>query len=239
MLAIYKREMRGFFTTSIGYIFLACAIAISAAIFSIATIFSLTADTSVYFAGLILVLMIFLPILTMRSFSEEKKTKTEQLLLTSPVSTTQMVLGKFLSAFTMLGIFLALSLVFLIPLGIFVGEGASGPNASLVIGNVIALLLVGMCFIAIGILVSSLTENQFAAIVITIVILAAMFATNLFSGRIGSYAIRVILDWLSIFARYQVFTYGFFDIGALFYYISVAGVFIFLTVRVFEARKYK
>lgn len=238
MLAIYKREMRSYFTTSIGYIFLACALVISAAIFSISTVFSESSDTSVYFAGLIFVLMIFLPILTMKAFSDEKRTKTEQLLLTAPVSTTQMVLGKFLSSFTMLVIFLALSLVFMIPIGAFIPEG-SGFNMALVFGNIIALLLVGMCIIAIGVFVSSLTENQFAAIVITIVILLGMFAISLFSSVIEVYFIRVVLDWLSIYTRYQAFTYGIFDISALIYYISVTGVFVFLTVRVFESRKYR
>lgn len=238
MLAIYKREMRSYFTTSIGYIFLACALVISAAIFSVSTVLSESADTSVYFSGLIFVLMIFLPILTMKSFSDEKRTKTEQLLLTSPVSTTQMVLGKFFSSFTMLVIFLALSLVFMLPLGAFIPEGSSF-NMALVFGNIIALLLVGMCIIAIGVFVSSLTENQFAAIVITIVILLGMFAISLFSAVIDAYFIRVILDWLSIYTRYQAFTYGIFDISALIYYISITGVFVFLTVRVFEARKYR
>jgi len=238
MLAIYKREMRSYFTTSIGYIFLACALVVSAAIFSISTVFSESSDTSVYFAGLIFVLMIFLPILTMKAFSDEKRTKTEQLLLTAPVSTTQMVLGKFLSSFTMLVIFLALSLVFMIPIGAFIPEGSSF-NMALVFGNIIALLLVGMCIIAIGVFVSSLTENQFAAIVITIVILLGMFAISLFSSVIEVYFIRVVLDWLSIYTRYQPFTYGIFDISALIYYISVTGVFVFLTVRVFESRKYR
>ncbi len=238
MLAIFKREMRSYFTTSIGYIFLASALVISAIIFSVSTVLSETADASVYFSGLIFVLMVFLPILTMKSFSEEKRTKTEQLLLTAPVSTTQMVLGKFFSSFAMLVIFLALSSIFFIPLRSYVAEGASGANAALVMGNLIALLLVGMCFIAIGLLVSSLTENQFAAIVITIVALLFLFLINLFNGFIEVYAIRVILDWLSIYARYNNFTYGIFDIGALIYYISLTGVFLFLTVRVFEARKY-
>lgn len=238
MLAIFKREMRSYFTTSVGYIFLASALVISAIIFSVTTVLSETADASVYFSGLIFVLMVFLPILTMKSFSEEKRTKTEQLLLTAPVSTTQMVLGKFFSSFAMLVIFLALSSIFFIPLSSYVAEGASGANTALVMGNLIALLLVGMCFIAIGLLVSSLTENQFAAIVITIVVLLLLFLVNLFNGIIESYAVRVVLDWLSIYARYDYFTYGFFDIGALIYYISLTCVVLFLTVRVFEARKY-
>ncbi len=238
MLAIFKREMRSFFTTSVGYIFLASALAVSAIIFAISTIFSQTADMSVYFSGLIIVLMVFLPILTMKSFSEEKRTKTEQLLLTSPVSTTQMVLGKFFSAAAMLVIFLFASLIFLIPLAMYKAEGASGPGAALVIGNLMALFLVGMCFIAIGIFISSLTENQFAAIVVTIMILLVLYFISLFSSLVDTYWIRVVLDWLSIFARYSYFTYGIFDIGALIYYISITGVLVFLTVRVFESRKY-
>lgn len=238
MLAIFKREMRSFFTTSVGYIFLASALAVSAIILAVANIFSKTADMSTYFTGLVVVLMIFLPILTMKSFSEEKRTKTEQLLLTAPVSTTQMVLGKFFSAVVMYVIFLISTLIFLIPLNVYVAEGASGPGAALVIGNLFALLLVGMCFIAIGIFISSLTENQFAAIVMTIMILLVLYFVSLFGSLVDTYWIRVVLDWLSIFARYTYFTYGIFDIGALIYYISVTGVLVFLTVRVFEARKY-
>ena len=237
MLAIFKREMRSYFTTSLGYVFLVCTLLISAFIFWVTTFYSQTCDTSVYFAGAIFVLMLFLPILTMKSFSDEKKTKTEQLLLTAPISTTQMVLGKFFSSVCMLVIFLALSLTFLLPLSSFVVEG-SAINMALVFGNTMALLLVGMCFIAIGILVSSMTENQFAAIVVTIVILLFLFVINLFSSMIDTYAIRVVLDWVSIFSRYDYFTYGLFDIAALIYYITITAVILFLTVRVFESRKY-
>ena len=238
MLAIYSKEMRSYFATSIGYIFLACSLVVSAIIFSITTVFSSTADTSLFFSGMIFVLMLFLPVLTMKTFSEEKRTKTEQLLLTSPVSTTQMVLGKFFSAFTMLAIFLLLTSTFILPLNAYVATDSSGPNVALVMGNYLALLLVGMCIIAIGVFVSSLTENQFAAIVVTVVILLLLFLMSLFNSMIGSYAVRVVLDWLSIYSRYEAFTYGVLDISALFYYLSMAGVFIFLTVRVFESRKY-
>ena len=230
--------MRAYFTTSIGYIFLASALLISAVIFWITTFFSGTADTSVYFSGLIFVLMIFLPVLTMKTFSEEKKTKTEQLLLTSPISTTQMVLGKFFSSVTMLAIYLALSFIYILPLFSYAAVEDGGPNMALVMGNIMALFLVGMCFIAIGILVSSMTENQFAAIVVTVVVLLFLFIINIFTSMIDSYVVRVIFDWISIFARYNVFTYGIFDIAALLYYISITAVVLFLTVRVFEARKF-
>jgi ABC-2 type transport system permease protein len=102
----------------------------------------------------------------------------------------------------------------------------------------IALILVGMSFIAIGLFVSSLTENQFASVVITIAILLGLLLVGIFNRFIESYAIRTILSWLSIYSRFTAFTYGVFDVGAIIYYFSISGVFLFLAVRVFEARKY-
>lgn len=238
MLAIFKREMRSYFTTSLGYIFLAFSLVISGFFFSISTVMSETADTSLYFTLLIFLMVIFLPILTMRSFSEERKTKTEQLVLTSPVSIPSMVLGKFFSAVCMLLIYLALSWTFTIPLFAHVAEG-SRVNVALIFGNMIALILVGMVIIALGLLISSLTENQFAAIVITIAILLLLLLVSSLSDYISAYFIRMIFDWLSIYSRFEKFTYGIFDFGALIYYISLAGVFIFLTVRVYDTRRYR
>lgn len=241
MVAIYKREMRAYFTTWTGYIFLGVAICLSAFLFSMSTLLSSTSDVSGYFSVMIYGMVVFLPILTMKSFSEEKKLKTEQLLMTAPISSWHMVLGKYLSALTMLGIYLLSSILFFIPLfdyAVTDTVNGFGPNVALMIGNLFALFLVGACFIAIGIFVSSLTENQFASIVITIVVLLGFLLISSFNSLIENEAVRVVFDWFSIYARYVNFTYGMFDISALFYYISVAGVFVFLTTRVFEARKY-
>lgn len=248
MIAIFKREMRSYFTTSTGYIFLAVAIALSAIVFGLSTLLLSSSDTGAYFSLMLFVLMVILPILTMKTFSEERRTKTEQLLITAPISTTQMVMGKYLSCFCMFLIALAFTCVNYIPLFVFQQrEGDAGfsyvtslpPNVSLIIGNMIAIILVGMSFIAIGVFISSLTENQFASVVITITILLVIMLLGVFNGYIESNFIRTVLGWISIYDRYENFTYGIFDIGALIYYLSVSGVFLFLTVRVFEARKYR
>ena len=243
MTAIYKREMRSYFTTWTGSIFLAVAICLSAFIFAMSTLLNGngTSDTSGYFSIMIYGMVFFLPILTMKSFSEERKLKTEQLLMTAPISSWQMVLGKYLSALTMLGIYLVASILFFIPLfeyAVVDTVNGYGPNVALMIGNLLALLLVGACFIAIGIFISSLTENQFASIVITIVILLAFLLISSFNSLIANEAVRAIFDWFSLYSRYVQFSYGIFDISALLYYISLAGVFVFLTTRVFEARRY-
>ena len=244
MIAIFKREMRSYFTTSTGYVFLAVALVLSAIAFGASTLMLSSSDTGAYFTIMLFVLLIILPILTMKTFSEERRTKTAQLLITAPITTTQMVMGKFLSCFCMFVIALVISCVNYIPLFAYADTTSSAatslpPNVALIVGNMIALLLVGMSFIAIGIFVSSLTENQFAAVVITIAILLGLLLVGLFNNFNESYAIRTVISWLSIYSRFTNFTYGIFDIGALIYYISISGVFIFLAVRVFEARKYR
>ena len=245
MLAIFKKEMKLYFTTATGYIFLAVALVASGFILAINT-FMLsepTSDTSGYFSFILIMMMVFLPILTMRSFSDEKRTKTDQLLFTSPVSVFSLVFGKFLSALCMFLIYIALSLFNFIPLFAYVADGAKGPNVAMIIGNIFALVLVGMCFIAIGIFISSLTENMFASAVITVAVLFGLLITNGISslsflqGDGFAYVLRVVIDWLSMFSRFDAFVYGYFDISALFYYISITGIFLFLTERLFQAKR--
>ena len=245
MLAIFKKEMKLYFTTATGYIFLAVALIISGFVLSVNT-FMLkepTSDTSGYFSFILIMMMVFLPVLTMRSFSDERRTKTDQLLFTSPVSVFSLVLGKFLSAFCMFVIYLILSLFNFIPLFAFVAEGASGPNIAMIVGNLIALILVGMLFIAIGIFVSSLTENMFASAVITVASLFSLLLINAITslpflqGDGFAYVVRFIVDWLSVFSRFDAFVYGYFDVASLIYYVSLTGIFLFLTERHFQARR--
>ena len=101
MQTIYKREMRSYFTTPTGYIFAAIFLCASGFLFALCTLQMQTSDVSAYFQFLMYAYIVVIPLLTMKSFAEEKKNGTEQLLLTSPVSLTSMVMAKFLAAFTM------------------------------------------------------------------------------------------------------------------------------------------
>ena len=95
MFAIYKREVTSYFTTPIGYVFMAVFLAVSGFLFSLTTLQSQTSDVSSYFQFLMFAYVVVIPLLTMKSFSEERRTRTEQLLLTAPVSLTGIVLAKF------------------------------------------------------------------------------------------------------------------------------------------------
>jgi ABC-2 type transport system permease protein len=234
MLAIYKRELRSYFTGVIGYVFLVIYLAVAGVFFSATTLFAMSANVTGYYTLMLVFSAIVLPLLTMKSFSEERKMKTEQLLLTSPVSILRMVLGKLLASFTVYASALLLtSLYFLLLL----------PYARLQVavwlGNIVAMLLVGFVFISIGIFVSSLTENQLSAAIGTIAIILAFLGVGLLTSLLPSnYWLRFVLGSLSIFTRFQSFTNGYFEIAGIVYYLTVGAFFLYLTVRVFDRRRY-
>ena len=234
MAAIYKRELRAYFTGVIGYVFLVIFLAVGGIVFAYTTLFSMSADVTAHFTFMLLFSAIMLPLLTMKSFSEERKLKTEQLLLTAPVSISSMVFGKFLAAYTVFaGALLVNSLSFLLL------YRYAAVKTAVLIGNVIALLLVGMVFIAIGLFVSSLTENQLTAAIGTIAILLAMLGIGLINTLLPSaFFLRYVFNCLSIFTRFQSFTNGYFDLSSLIYYLSVGAVFLYLTIRVYDRRRY-
>ena len=228
MLAIFKRELKGYFTGVIGYVFLVIYLAVAGVLFSYTTMMSMSSDMSTYYTLMLIFSAITLPLLTMKSFSEERKMKTEQLVLTAPISLPAMVFGKFLASYVIFaGATLLTSLYFLLLI----------PYAPLkfgvLVGNAVAMLLVGGVFIAIGIFVSSLTENQLSA-----AILAFLGIGLLGSLLPANYWLRFVLDALSIFTRFQTFVNGYFDLASLIYYLSVGGIFIWLTIRVYDRRRF-
>ena len=233
MLAIYRKEMRTYFTTPLGYAFMAAFLAVSGCVFAISTYQLQTSDVSGYFQTMIFGYIVIVPLLTMRSFAEERRTKTDQLVLTSPVSVTGMVMAKFLAAFTMFAGTVLLSCLYYLPL-----FGYGEPNVPKAIGCLIAMFLVGGCFIAVGIFMSTLTESTVTACVGTMGVLLAMAGVSIFNSIIDSYAVRSVLSWISVYSRYSNFVYGVFDIAAAVYYMSIAVIFLFLSVRVCERRRY-
>lgn len=100
------------------------------------------------------------------------------------------------------------------------------------------MLLIGMCFIAVGLFVSSLTESSVTASLGTMAILLVFAAAAIFNNLIDAYAIRYVLSWISVYSRYVNFTYGIFDISATIYYLSITAIFLFLSVRIYESRRY-
>ena len=234
MLAIYKRELRGYFVGVIGYVFLVIYLAMAGILFSYTTMFSMSANVTTYFTLMLIFSAIVLPLLTMKSFSEERKTKTEQLILTAPISLPAMVFGKFFASYTVFGsatLLTSLYFLFLIPYAKL--------QFAVLFGNLIALLLVGMVFISIGLFVSALTENQLSAAIGTIAIILGFLGIGLINALIPTkYAIRFVFSALSVFTRFQGYVNGYFDLASVIYYLSVSAIFLWLTVRVYDRRRF-
>ena len=234
MLAVFKKELRSYFTSVIGYVFLVLYLSLATMVLVYTTLYSMSADVTPFFSAMIFISAVALPLLTMKSFSEEKKSKTEQLLLTAPVSIIGIVMGKFLAAYTLFAGCMILNTLYCLVL-----MNYAILKIGTLFGCLLALLLIGLVFIAIGLFVSALTENQLAAAIGTIGIILAFLGIGLISVFIPSnYGIRYVFNFLSIFTRFQAFVNGYLDFASIIYYFSVAAIFIYLTIRIYDRRRY-
>ncbi len=233
MTAILKRETRAYFDSLIGYIFLTAFFAGSGILFSVSSLQFGSTDMSGMYSGLFYILLVLIPILTMRTLSEEKRQKTDQLLLTAPVSIPSLVLGKFFAAMLIYSIGVCMTLVYAVVVSFY------GVVSWLtVLGNVVGLLLLGAAYVAVGMLISSLTENQVIAAIGGFACMLALFLISAIASIIPVPWIANILTNLSFGERYSPFTYGVFDFSNVLFFVSATVIFLFLTIRVIERRRW-
>lgn len=233
MLAIMKRELLSYFTSPLGYVFIAIFYLFSGVFLFLFTLTAQSTDMSYVYTGMFFVMLIMIPVLTMRLMAEENKQKTDQLLLTSPVSLIRLVLGKFLSAFVILLICMLIFLIYGIVLSCF-----ASVNWAVILGNIVGMLLLGSLCIAAGLFVSTLTENQMIAAVGSIGINIGFILVDSFASVMPTKFLQDVFYSLSFFSRYNEFTIGIFSLSNIFFFASVAFIFLFLTVRVLERRRW-
>lgn len=233
MGAIFRRELLAYFTTPIGYIFLALFYAGAGLFFNMTALSSGSTDMAYIFTLLIYVLLVVIPILTMRTLSEEKNQKTDQCLLTAPVSLGGLVMGKFLAAFVIFLLAVSITVVYAVVVSAF-----AAPDWMVVIGNILGFLLLGSAFISIGIFVSSLTENQIVSAIISFAAMLLCYLLSAIAQLIPVEWISKVISDLSFVDRYTGFTYGLFDLSNVLFFISATAVFLYLTVRVLEKRRW-
>lgn len=233
MFAIFKRELRAFYTTPIGFIFSGIVILLMNVGFYVMNVSTSAANIKPLFNLLLIGLAFIAPILTMKLMSEDKKLKTDQLLLTAPITVTDIVMGKYLAA---VAVFM-ISLVgtFLIPLVLAI-YSVSEPWA--IAGNYIAIIFAAGSFIAIGLFISSLTENQLTAAILSWAVLIGMWFIDYVVSTSEIAIFKLIIGWISMFSRFSNFTYGLFDLSSIVYYLSVTLIFVFLTIRMVDKRRY-
>jgi len=239
MTAIFKRELKSYFVTPLGYVFIGVCLIFSGTFFYL---FTLTGgvsnmgavDFSTMFTLMFFVLMITIPLLTMRLLSEERKNKTDQLILTAPISLPSLVVAKFSAAFC---IFL-LSTAIMVVYGIVLSQFTDALNWWTLLGNMTGLILVGAVYVSAGLFISSLTENQMVAAVISVFVNFGFLLTNLISTQVPVRVVANIMREISLLERYDRFTIGLFEIENVLFFVSIVVVFLFLTVRVLEKRRW-
>ena len=287
MLAIFKREMSGYFTSMIAYLFMAGFVVVVGIYFMFYCVINSYTD----FAGAVLPstciwFSLLIPIITMRLWAEERKQKTDQLLLTSPISVTKIVLGKYLAVTCLFVITLCVLTLFPFILH-FYGK----VNWPTVGTGFLGYLLLGCSLMAIGFFISTLTENQIVSAVISAVLVLMFFFLNnladsfpgrarysimmlavvvigvmilfylstkkympsLIAGVVGSGAIAIgyfvspsmyedgaakFVNWFSVLDRFYSFSDGLLNVTSIVYYLSFIGVFLFLTVRSIEKKRW-
>jgi ABC-2 type transport system permease protein len=231
MSAIFWKEVKSYFYSPIAYILIGLFILLTSIFFWPLLIYGV-ADFNGVLGTMGFILLFIVPVLTMRILAEDRKTGTEVLLITSPVSLTEIVLGKYLAS---LFVFLVMTVItFIYPI-ILLAFG--GPFTVQLVGGYIGFILLGAAFISVGVFASSLTENQVIAVVISFVSLLIMWLMDYISSFAGGIASK-ILSWFSLLSRYEGFNKGILGLGPIFYYLSFITVFLFLTVRVIERRRW-
>lgn len=232
MMAIYKREMRSYLTSPVGYVFLAVFYAISGYYFFATSLVGNTTDMSYIFSNLFSIVIFLVPMLTMRLFSEERRQKTEQALFTAPVRFTGIVMGKFLACLTMYLMGMGITLVYFLVLCAF-----RIPDAAVFFGNFLGLGLLGAALCAIGIFISSLTESQVIAAVGSLAIGLLLLFSNSFTPVVSNRLVSKLILNCSFYEHYLDFTRGLLNLADLTFFVSMTGLFLFLTVRHLERRR--
>ena len=224
MWAIFKKELKTYFLSPIGYISIGIFMIMYSIFFYLTTIMSGSVDMgNLYYATARYGLLLMVPLLTMRMFSEERKNGTEQLLLTSPRSVTSIVLGKFFAAVAVILITLILSGIYSVIVSFF-----GDINVPTILATMLGFLLVAMAAISIGMLASSITENQIISAILTIVVLVApWFLVDM----------STIFSSIDLIDKFMKFPYGLISVSDVISLVSITVMCILITIILIKRRK--
>lgn len=233
MSAIFKRELKAYFTSPVGYIYLAIMMFFEGLFFSWMYNQGYP-DVTYIFSQSYIFVFILIPILTMRTMSEDRKQKVDQVLITSPVSLYSIVFGKFFATLTIFLLGYSATIVF----QIIIAFQHVSLNWLVYIGNILGIALMGSSLIAMGIFISSLTESQFVAAVGSFTASFVLYMLDYLGSLINNGVVTKVVEWISFTGRYNTFTQGVLDYSNAVFFIGFAAIFLFLTVRVLDKRRY-
>jgi len=233
--AILKKEFRSYFNSPIAYIFITFFLGISAWLFFQNFFLVNQAEMRGFFGLMPWIFLFFIPAVTMKLWSEEKKIGTIEILMTLPIRDYEVVVGKFLASFALLAVTVLLTLV--IPFSVM---SLGNPDVGTLIAGYIGLLLMGGAYIAIGFFASTLTENQIIAFIIGIVVCLVLLLIGedfvLFKTPNWLFP---IFSYLGLGAHYSSILRGVLDSRDIIYYLSLIGFFLYLSTLAVESRKWR
>ncbi len=232
MLAVFKREFKAFFATPVGYIVLAAFYLFSGYCFTlIYTMGSPEVESIIMTMSTIIVFVT--PLLTMRLMSDDRRQKTDQALLTAPVSLYGIVLGKFLAALSVYALGFLPTLIYEIIILAMVEV-----NILAYLYSLLGAILLGAALIAIGMFISSLTESSVVSAILTFVINILLIYISGIGSSISITWLATIIEKLAFINAFENFGNIIFSIPDIFYFLSITAAFIFLSVRSLEKRRW-
>ncbi len=238
MPAIIKREISSYFTSPLGYVFLAVFYGFSGLFLWMNCLATGSAEIAGVFVLMFFIMMILIPVLTMRTMADDKRQKTDQLTLTSPVSLFGLVMGKFLAAFFVFFCAVLILLVYAVFMSAAVIKSGNEFAWATFWGNFVGMILMGGVFISVGIFTSNLTENQMIAAIGSIGANIVLCLFDIISNYIPVEGIRSVINSLSVFYKYEEFTVGIFSLKNILFFVSLIVIFNFLTMRFIERRRW-
>lgn len=235
MMAIYKRELKSYFRSFIGFLFVAVVLFFIGLYFTVYNMMYGYPYYAYVVSGALIILLIAVPVLTMRSLAEEKKNKTDQLILTAPVTVGSIVIGKFLALLTVFAIPVAISCVYPLIMSVF----GSVPMGEAYLA-ILAFFPLGMTALALGLFVSALTESQVIAAVLGFVVLFLGYMMTSITNMISSTGnwLTKILNCFDLYTPFTNLLSGTLNIGSIIYFLSITVLVLFLTTQSIQKRRY-
>lgn len=228
-----RRELKSYFNSAVAYIIMTLFLLFAGWFFASPLFLSNTADLRGLFSGARMLLLFFVPALSMRLLAEEKRSGTIEILSTMPLKEWQLVLGKFIPSFILISLTLILTLVHYITLTIL-----GNPDFGAAFGGYVGMFLMSAVYLSIGLFTSSLTKNQIVAFITAFVIIFILFLLDKIVMFMPSF-IATLFEYLATDYHYENIARGVIDSRDIIYYLSLVFFFLFLTVKSLETRKWK
>ena len=230
MLAIWKRELQSYFYTPVGYVFMGVFLSLSGLFFYMLVLDARSSDVLTFLGQISYLWMLLSPVLTMRLLAEEKQKRTDQLLLTSPVSLP----GIYLAAVTVMACTVLLTLVYVLVVALY---GAVYPGELMV--GYLGFILQGSAFLALDLYISGCASNQVTAAVAAFGVNLALWLMDLLAGGVTQAWLQDSLSFFSLYQRYNPFLMGQLSFASIGFDLAFIAAFLALTVHSLDSRRYR